>query len=338
MRQVATGLLTLAALFLLSLMVGAADLQWSELLRLAKDSLNSDPPSLAQEASSAGSPGSYAALVLFELRLPRTLLAIMTGAALAVGGALMQSLFRNPLAEPGLVGVSAGSALGAAGAMMAGFYGYAAIGTAGVVGAFVATAIAWQFARNQPQTYALLLAGLAINAFSLSLITLLISLASDAQMRSIVFWSMGSFSRAPLWVVLSLVPAWLACMIWAMRSWALLNALLLGESQARHVGVNVSRFRWQLVLLMAVMLGPLVSMTGVISFVGLLVPQALRRRVGSNHARLLPLCAVWGAVVVLSCDMISRIVVAPAELPVGVVISLAGAPVFLWLLTRTRLR
>ncbi len=335
MRQAVIGLLILAALVLLSLIVGAADLQWSELIRVMTGSLDSGSAALMSESSSAG---SHAVLILFELRLPRTLLAVMTGSALAIGGALMQSLFRNPLAEPGLVGVSAGSALGAAGAMMAGFYGYVAIGMAGVAGAFVATWIAWQFARRQSQTYALLLAGLAINAFSLSLITLLLSLASDVQMRSIVFWSMGSFTRAPLWVVLMLAPVWLACMIWAMKSWPILNALLLGESQARHVGVHVSRFRWQLVLLMALMLGPLVSMTGVISFVGLLVPQALRRRVGSNHRRLLPLCAVWGAVVVLACDLTSRVVAAPAELPVGVVISLAGAPAFLWLLTRTRLR
>lgn len=317
MRALTVTLLVLIALATASLLLGAASFSWSQWQALF---------------DLASSDQSHLAVVLLELRLPRTLLAIMTGSALAVGGALMQSLFRNPLAEPGLVGISAGSALGAATAMMLGLYGYAVVGLAGIAGSLLATVFAWRFSRRHPETFALLLAGLAINAFCLSLITLMISLASDTQMRSIVFWSMGSLTRVPLWVVLMLVPLWLACIVWALRQWPVLNALLLGQEQAGHVGVNVSRVRWQMIMLMAVLLGPLISVTGVISFVGLLVPQALRRYVGSHHRRLLPMCAVWGAIVVLVADLLGRMLVAPAELPVGVVISLVGAPVFLWLL------
>jgi iron complex transport system permease protein len=273
--------------------------------------------------------------VIIELRLARTLLAIMTGAALAVGGAVMQGLFRNPLAEPGLVGVSAGAALGAVTVMMAGVSGALWIGVAGFVGALAATAIAWQLARGQSGSAGLLLAGIAINALVLSVISLLISLASDQQLRSITFWSLGSMTRTPLVVVLVLLP-WVALCLWGLyRQWPALNALLLGQAQAEQIGVPVGKMRLFLVVVMALMVGPLVGFTGAISFVGLLVPQLLRRWRGSDHRALLPLTAVVGAVAVLAADILSRVLVAPAELPIGVVISLIGAPLFLWLLRRS---
>lgn len=273
-------------------------------------------------------------LVLTELRLPRLLMSILTGAALAVGGAVMQSLFRNPLAEPGLVGVSAGAALGAASMLALGATSFLLIGTAGFVGAIVATAIAWQFAKGWPGVAGLLLAGVAINALVLSLISLLITFASDAQLRSITFWSLGSMSRVPLPVVI-VFSLWVPVGLWWIyRRWRALNALLLGELEAAHIGVNVKTLRLSLITAMALLVGPLVAFTGAISFVGLLVPQLVRRLFGSDHRRLLPIAALIGAMTVLAADILSRVLIAPAQLPVGVVISLVGAPAFLWLLRR----
>lgn len=301
----------LVVLMLLSLAVGPASVNWA--------SLDSDRISL----------------LVFELRSARTLLAVLTGSVLAVGGAVMQGLFRNPLAEPGLVGVSAGAALGAVSAMMLSLSGALWIGGAGFLGALLATGLAWQLARHQVSSAGLLLAGIAINALALSLISLLISMASDQQIRSVTFWSLGSMARTPLTVVLVLVP-WVTTGLWALyRQWPALNALLLGEHQAEQVGVSVNRVRLFLIITMALLVGPLVGFTGAISFVGLLVPQLLRRVIGSNHQQLLPLAAVVGAMAVLAADMLSRWLIAPAELPIGVVISLIGAPMFLWLLRRS---
>jgi iron complex transport system permease protein len=253
---------------------------------------------------------------------------------LAVGGAVMQSLFRNPLAEPGLVGVSAGAALGAVGAMALGLTSFLLIGFAGFLGAMVATAIAWQFARGWHGTAGLLLAGIAINALVFSVIGLLIAYASDAQIRSMTFWSLGSMSRAP-WPVVAALVMWLPLGLWwVYRRWPALNALLLGQVEAGHLGVDVTGLRARLIVAMAVLVGPLVAFTGAISFVGLLVPQFVRRVYGSDHRLLLPLAALFGAMVVLAADILSRILAAPTQLPVGVVISLVGAPAFLWLLSR----
>jgi len=314
-----SALAALAALMLFSLLMGPASVDWW---------------ALATVWLSGSKTEAFGWLVL-ELRSARTLLAMMTGAALAVGGAVMQGLFRNPLAEPGLVGVSAGAALGAVITMMAGLTGALWVGTAGFLGALVATGLAWQLARHQRGSAGLLLAGIAINALALSLISLFISLASDQQIRSVTFWSLGSMARTPLLVVLFLLP-WVGSGLWLLyRQWPALNALLLGEQQAEQVGVSVNRVRFFLIATMALIVGPLVGFTGAISFVGLLVPQLLRRFVGGNHQRLLPLAAIVGAMAVLIADMLSRSLVAPAELPIGVVVSLVGAPLFLWLLQRT---
>ena len=282
----------------------------------------------------AGEPDQKVQLVLGELRLPRTIMAMLTGATLAVGGAVMQSLFRNPLAEPGLVGVSAGAALGAVVAMTIGVSSFLFIGAAGFVGALLATAVAWQFARGWSGSAGLLLAGVAINALVFSVISMLIAFASDAQIRSMTFWSLGSMSRAP-WPVVLALSVWVPLGLWWIyRRWPALNALLLGEAQAGHVGVNVVSLRASLIIAMAVLVGPLVAFTGAISFVGLLVPQFVRRVSGSDHRRLLPLSAIAGALVLLAADIMARLLVSPAELPIGVVVSLIGAPAFLWLLRR----
>ncbi len=308
------------------------------LVMLALASLATGPVAISFSQVMAwfvGHADSQTQFVLGDLRLPRTVMSVLTGATLAVGGAVMQSLFRNPLAEPGLVGVSAGAALGAIVAMALGIMGFLWVGLAGFVGALLATAVAWQFARSWPGSAGLLLAGVAINALVFSLISLLIAFASDTQIRSMTFWSLGSMSRVPPIVVLVL-SVWLPLGLWWIyRFWPSLNALLIGEDQAGHVGVNVSVLRASLIVAMAILVGPLVAFTGAISFVGLLVPQFVRRVFGSDHRELLPLAAMIGAIVVLVADILARLLVAPGELPVGVVVSLVGAPAFLWLLRRS---
>lgn len=312
-------ILALLILSVTSLLVGAVPLGFADVWRLL-----------------TGESTAQTELVVLELRLPRTLMALVTGAILATGGAVMQSLLRNPLAEPGLVGVSAGAALGAVSLMFCGVSGFLWIGLSGFAGALFATFIAWQLARGWHGSAGLLLAGVAINAVVFSLISLLISLSSDTQIRSITFWSLGSMTRAPAFVVYCLV-VWSVIGWWLMyRHWPALNALLLGDQAAAQVGVRVKPLRFFYIILMALLVGPLTAFTGAISFIGLLVPQVIRRRIGSDHRRLLPLAALWGGLAVLGADILTRVLLAPAELPIGVVISLVGAPAFMWVLRQQR--
>jgi iron complex transport system permease protein len=275
---------------------------------------------------------SQSALIIFELRLPRTLLAMIAGAALAVGGVVMQTLFRNPLAEPGLVGVSAGASMGAVLALWLGFNSFAVTSLSAWLGALLASWLAWWVSKRNPMPSQLLLAGVAINALVMSLVSLLMSLSDDQTLRSIVFWSLGSLARAQLGPVLAVGFLVLLVLFGLQRQSQSLNALLLGSHQARHVGLNVNRFRTQLIVIIALLVAPVVALTGVISFVGLVVPNLLRLRMGTDHRGLLPAAACLGAMAVLLADMLCRVMVQPAELPVGVITSLVGAPFFIYML------
>jgi iron complex transport system permease protein len=311
--------LALCLLACISLFVGAAELSVFDVLSLVSGRF--------QEASQT-------TLILFELRLPRTLLAMFAGASLSVGGVMMQTLFRNPLAEPGLVGVSAGASMGAVLALWLGFNGFYSTSASACLGALGASWLAWWVAQRNPMPAQLLLAGIAINALVISLVSLLMSLSDDQTLRSIVFWSLGSLARAQLEPVLG-VGVWvLVVLIGLQRQSKALNALLLGTRQARHVGLNVDRFRTQLLIVTALLVAPVVALTGVISFVGLVVPNLLRMRMGTDHRGLLPAAACFGAMAVLLADLLCRVAVQPAELPVGVVTSLLGAPFFIYLLWR----
>lgn len=311
--------LALCLLAVVSLFVGAAELSILDVLNGISGRL--------QEASQT-------TMIIFELRLPRTLLAMVAGAALSVGGVVMQTLFRNPLAEPGLVGVSAGASMGAVLALWLGFNGFALTSAAACVGALGASWLAWWVAQRNPMPSQLLLAGVAINALVISLVSLLMSLSDDITLRSIVFWSLGSLARAQLEPVLGVGVIVLGVLIGLQRQSKALNALLLGTRQAHHVGLNVARFRTQLLIVTALLVAPVVALTGAISFVGLVVPNLLRMKMGTDHRGLLPAAACFGAMAVLLADLLCRVIVQPAELPVGVVTSLVGAPFFIYLLWR----
>lgn len=312
-------MLLLSVLALLALRAGAVDMSWSNFFTLLLGRDVEDP--LLQT-------------VLFELRLPRVLFAIIVGGALALSGTVMQALFRNPLAEPALIGISSGASLGAVTALLLGFGSVLASGVAGFTGAIIATLSAYLIGRRQPGVAGLLLAGIAINAFALSLVSVLITFTSDAQFRSFSFWSLGSLTRASWSSLVWLLPWSVLLSLWLVGRWRVLNALLLGEREALHLGFALSRVRRELIIVICLLVGPLVAVTGGIAFIGLVMPHILRLWLGAHHRLLLPMSWIGGAVALLLADGLARLVVNPAELPVGVITSLVGGPFFLWLLLR----
>jgi iron complex transport system permease protein len=314
-------MLILFCLTLLSLRAGAVDVSWSDFFALISGRETGDP---------------ILQTVLFELRLPRVLFAIIVGGALALSGAVMQALFRNPLAEPTLIGISSGASLGAVAALLFGFGSVLATGLAGFTGAMVATVAAYLVGRRMPGVAGLLLAGIAINAFALSVVSLLITFTSDTQFRSFAFWSLGSLTRASWSSLVWLLPWSVLLSLWLVLRWRVLNALLLGEREAQHLGFDLKRVRLELIFGICLLVGPLVAVTGGIAFIGLVMPHVVRLWLGADHRLLLPISWMGGAAALLLADGLARLVLMPAELPVGVITSLVGGPFFLWLLLSRR--
>lgn len=285
---------------------------------------------------------SYQKAVMLELRVPRTLLAIVVGGLLAQCGAVMQGLFRNPLADPGIIGVSAGAALGAAAVifLVPNAGDSMLLPLAAFAGGFITSLMVYALARDARGTSVvlLLLAGVAISALSGGAIALLSYLSDDERLRDISFWQMGSLGRAgdALLGVLTLTAVAVA-LRFQMHARAL-NALLLGESEARHLGIEVEWLKLELIVLVALAVGLAVSACGLIGFVGLVVPHMLRMLCGPDFRVLLPLSALGGALLLIAADGLSRSLIAPAELPVGIVTALIGAPFFMLLLLQLRRR
>ncbi|KWR71862.1 ABC transporter permease [Pseudomonas sp. PI1] len=287
-----------------------------------------------------------AELIVGQIRLPRTLLGVATGGVLALAGVAMQGLFRNPLADPGLIGVSSGAALGAAiaivfGASMGGLpeaFAPYLLSACAFGGGLLVTALVYRLGRHNGQTSVatMLLAGIALTALAGALIGLFTYLADDATLRTLTFWNLGSLNGASyprLWPLL-LVTLLVAC--WLPRRMDALNALLLGESEARHLGFDVERLKVELILCTALGVGAAVAAAGLIGFIGLVVPHLLRLIVGPDHRVLLPASMFGGAILLLLADLVARLALAPAELPIGIVTALIGAPFFLYLLVRGR--
>ncbi|MDF0749418.1 iron ABC transporter permease [Marinobacter sp. 71-i] len=290
---------------------------------------------------------STAQFVLWEVRLPRLLLGLLTGAVLAVSGALLQGLFRNPLADPGLIGVSSGAALAAVAVIVLGGSGLAgwtaltgrwALPLAAFIGGTVTTLLAWRIAHRQGQTSValLLLAGIAINAIAGAGTGLLTYHADDNALRSLTFWTMGSLAHAQ-WQDLWMAGPWmLVTLIIAPLLARPLDAFLLGEPVAGHLGYSTAWVKRGAILLVALGVGAAVAVTGLIGFVGLVVPHLLRQLFGAGHRLLLPACALGGGALLVIADCLARVIVAPAELPIGLVMALLGGPFFLALLMRNR--
>lgn len=280
------------------------------------------------------------AAVLWAIRLPRVALGALVGGGLAVAGAALQGIFRNPLADPGLIGVSSGAALGAVAAIVLGFasLGNFSLPVAAFFGGLLATLVVYAFARHGGRTevVTLLLTGIAVNAVAGAGTGLLTTMATDAQLRSIVFWTLGSVGGATWPAVLAVLP-FVGFGALLMPRWGReLNLMVLGESEAYHLGVSTERVRLALIALAALITGAAVSVAGIVGFVGLVVPHLIRLAAGPDHRTLLPASVLGGATLLLLADLAARTLVVPAELPLGVVTALAGGPFFLWLLHRTR--
>lgn len=274
--------------------------------------------------------------VLLDIRLPRVLFSAITGAALAVTGVTMQALFRNPLAEPGLVGISSGAALGAVGAIVLTAGGFFIVASAAFLGSVLATYLAYVIGRRYRGVAGLLLAGIAINTVAGSAIGVFTYLADDTQLRDLTFWSMGSLAGADWPAFFALAPWTAVLLVYLCGQWRVLNALLLGEREAAHLGFELVAVRRRLIIVTALIIGPLVAVTGGIGFIGLVVPHLIRMLLGAHHRYLLPASVLAGALVLTLADWLARIVASPTELPIGLVTSLVGGPFFFWLLSRGR--
>ena len=284
-------------------------------------------------------------IVLLEIRLPRVILAALVGASLGISGAALQGLFRNPLADPGLIGVSAGAALGATLVIVLGskFLGSFMLGSfllplGAISGAMLVIMMLYLLTKGfgyQGVTY-MLLVGIAVNAIAGVGIGILTFISTDSELRGLTFWTMGSFGGVT-WPLL--VPAIIIIMISVTSMMTVsrnLDLIQLGEPEAYRLGVDVKRLKYKIILSCAAAVGASVSLSGMIGFVGLVVPHLVRLFGGVNHNYLLPGSAFIGAALMITADMLSRTMIQPAELPVGLITSAIGSPFFLWLIFRIK--
>lgn len=284
-------------------------------------------------------------VVLHDIRLPRLAMGLLVGSALGLSGALLQGLFRNPLADPGIIGVGAGAGLGAVMAIVLGgmlppavlaLSGGHLVPLAACLGGWLFTVILYRVASTggRTQVATMLLAGIALGALAGAVTGVMIYLADDSQLRDLTFWSMGSLAGATWAKLMAILPLIGGVLLLAPRLGRGLNALALGEAQASHMGFDVQRLKRLTVLATALATGAAVAVAGGIGFVGIVVPHLLRLANGPDHRRLLPQSALLGAILLVLADLVSRQIVAPAELPIGIITALLGAPVFLWILLR----
>ncbi|HBN1999188.1 TPA: vitamin B12 ABC transporter permease BtuC [Escherichia coli] len=285
------------------------------------------------------SPGDWftprGELFVWQIRLPRTLAVLLVGAALAISGAVMQALFENPLAEPGLLGVSNGAGVGLIAAVLLGQGQLPnwALGLCAIAGALIITLILLRFARRHLSTSRLLLAGVALGIICSALMTWAIYFSTSVDLRQLMYWMMGGFGGVDWrqsWLMLALIPVllWICCQSRPM------NILALGEISARQLGLPLWFWRNVLVAATGWMVGVSVALAGAIGFIGLVIPHILRLCGLTDHRVLLPGCALAGASALLLADVVARLALAAAELPIGVVTATLGAPVFIWLLLK----
>ncbi len=285
--------------------------------------------------------------VLVNIRLPRVVLAVMIGSVLAISGAAMQGLFRNALADPGLIGVSSGASVTAVFAIvlaMRWFPDMPALGSSYVVsvmtfiGAFITTLIVYRLSQINGKTIitTMLLAGVAINGLTGALTGLMTYSTTESQLRSITFWMLGSLGGASWNNVLVAMPFMLIPLILLPRRAHILNILALGEANATYLGIPIERVKRSIILLVALGVGASVAVSGIIAFVGLVVPHIIRLITGPDNRRVLLNSALAGGLLLVGGDLFARTVFAPAELPIGIITSLIGSPVFLYLLLKDR--
>ncbi len=283
--------------------------------------------------------------VLIKIRIPRVVLAIFVGASLSLSGCCLQGLFRNPLADPGLIGVSAGAALGATTFIVLGsnyfpnyLLGPYLLPLSAIIGSASVIALLFFITKGfgkEGITY-LLLAGIAVNSFAGVGIGILTYISTDSELRGLTFWTMGSFGGVSWELIFPAIVIIFITIIAIIRSSRKLDILQLGEPEAYRLGIDIKRLRFNIIISSAIIVGISVSLTGMIGFVGLIVPHLMRILGGVNHNYLMPGSAIAGAVLMIIADLISRVILQPAELPIGLITSAIGSPFFLWLIFRMR--
>ena len=287
--------------------------------------------------------------VFWAIRLPRVVLGILVGASLSISGAALQGIFRNPLADPGLIGTSAGGSLAAVAAIVflgkflpdMGQYsvqGLYFINFATILGSCIASLIVFYFSRvnGKVNVATMLLVGIAIIALGGSLTGLIIFSSSDAQLRSITFWMMGSLAGANWKMIIGILPFTLVPVIILPGLYKSLDAFALGEGEAQSIGVNVQRLKNLVIILATLGVGASVACTGMIGFLGLIIPHIVRTLAGSNHKYLLPASALGGAILLVGSDLLARTMLAPAELPINIITAIIGTPVFISILVNEK--
>lgn len=286
--------------------------------------------------------------VIMDIRLPRIILAVLVGIAFGISGAMMQTLFKNPLADPGLIGVSAGASAGVVIFMLFGnflpnflydgFLSYLSLPFSAFLGAIITIFIIYKLSTvyNKVAVTVMLLAGIAINAMLGAIVGLFTYLSTEEELKSFTFWTMGSLADGNIKVIFTLIPIVLTTYLFAYNKKVELNLMLLGEDEARNSGVNAEKLKKMIILFVSLSIGASVAFCGIIGFIGLVVPHIARLIVGSNHKFFIPLSAILGAFVLLWADSLSRTIIAPAELPIGIITAILGAPFFLWLLLKNR--
>ncbi|WP_028982184.1 FecCD family ABC transporter permease [Sporocytophaga myxococcoides] len=325
-------LLILFMLAMTSVRFGAVNISWIEILSSIQKWIRSEEATLSLREN-----------IFLHIRFPRAILCVVTGASLAIAGVLMQALFRNPIVEPGLIGTSSGAAFGAAlylvlGSSMEINAGEWTLSIAACIGGIIATLLVMMFSNSnetaKSSVIVLLLTGIAINSLFMSGVGFLSYIARDPQARSVTFWNLGTLSGASwsaVWVVSTISGL---CFFIALRYSKALNALMLGEEDASMLGANITILKKNVMALNVLLVAVTTAFVGVIGFVGLIAPHLIRILIGSDNRYLIIGSAMMGAILLTSADLISRLLLAPAELPIGVVTSFVGVPIFLYLLKK----
>ncbi|KAF7765080.1 iron complex transport system permease protein [Pseudoalteromonas citrea] len=330
-RMLVSGLLIVCFMIgLISLAIGGVDISLSQLV----DILSYKEANSLQNA------------VIWEIRLPRLVLTMAVGAGLAASGAAMQAIFRNPLADPGLIGITSGAALGAIATIVLGnsllstfseSYGIYAVPIGAFLGCLVICTLIYKLSSqgNQFTIISLLLAGIAINAIVSAFIGILTLISSDAELRDLTFWGMGSLAGNNFKMIIPSLVVISVCCLFFFKMAKPLNIYLLGEQQARHLGVNVTALKKQAFIYTALCIGASVSLTGMIGFVGFIVPHIMRLLMGPDHRYLMPASILGGAILLSLADILARTLILPSELPIGLITSAIGGPFFLVMLLKT---
>jgi len=326
--------ITLFFVAVLSVRIGVMDITYRDILLVLLRGLYLLP-------SDHGSIEYSKEFVIVNMRLPRILTSILVGLALATAGCIFQAIFKNSLADPYVIGVSSGAALGAAVAIVLGLNialpGISGVASTAFIFSLMAILLVYRLASsgNRLHPGSLLLAGVIVSIFLSALVSMLMVVASR-ELHILVFWLMGGFSHAQWYHVLTLLPVLLPCLVLIYPFSRNLNLVLLSEEEAQHLGVDVAKTIKTFLILGSLITAVAVSTSGTIGFVGLIVPHIMRILVGADHRILLPSAALGGAVFLTLCDILARVVLEPVELPVGIITALIGGPFFLYLLRRWR--